>query len=362
MDPRPPGLLAALWQGRGRYAVLGRRGVRYLTPRKIANLLRCEAEKLARVARVRSFPYVALLDVTNLCQLRCPYCPTGARRDAGRQQRTMPLSVVDHLLEEVGDYLICVGLFNWGEPFLHPRLADIVDRLHSRRIFTHLSTNLSLDKKSALEDVCRAGLDYLVVSTSGASQKIHEQYHRNSQLQVLVDNVRAIAELKRRRHQPTPIVEWKYLMFAHNAHEAAAARALAARAGADLFRIVRGGGEEAAQVDARQAPPSTLPTKLCHQLWHMIVVNADGGVAPCCYLYFKADDFGDLSRGAVMEVRNAPRYVTARRLFDPGATNGLPRDLQHPCLKCELVHRVPHLQEYLAAAPHAIQQARTGGP
>jgi hypothetical protein len=69
-----------------------------------------------------------------------------------------------------------------------------------------------------------------VVSTSGASQKIHEQYRRNSQLQVLVDNVRSIAELKRRRRQPTPL------------------------------RVVRGVGEEAARVDARQAPPSTLPT------------------------------------------------------------------------------------------------------
>jgi hypothetical protein len=93
----------------------------------------------------------------------------------------------------------------------------------------------------------------------------------------------------------------------------------------------------------------------------MIVVNADGGVTPCCYLYFKADDFGDLSRGGVMEARNTARHVTARRLFDPRATAGLPRDLRHPCLKCELVHRVPHLREYLASAPHAIQQARTGG-
>ena len=115
-------------------------------------------------------------------------------------------------------------------------------------------------------------------------------------------------------------------------------------------------------MESSQAAPTIIPTKLCHQLWHMIVVNSDGGILPCCYLYFKSDDFAELSQGSVKDARNSPRYVTARRMFDPSAVGRLPGDLQHPCLKCELVHRQPHLGDYLASNPNAVLQARTGGP
>lgn len=224
-----PDQLRVMWPHIGRYALLARQGVGYLTARKVANLLLCEAEKLKRTARVRSFPYVATLDVTNLCNLRCPYCPTGAKRDAGRVERTMSLSVVDRLLDELGSYLISVNLFNWGEPFVNPQIAEIVERIHARGIFTQISSNLSVSRQSALLDAARGGLDYLMISTSGATQNVYAQYHRHGRLSVLLDNIRAIVDLKQKHRLRTPIIELKYLMFRHNAHEVEAARARAWR-------------------------------------------------------------------------------------------------------------------------------------
>lgn len=236
--PTGAGLLTILRANGHRNLLLARSGFRYLTAKKFANLLLCEAEKFRRSARVRSFPYVATLDVTNLCNLRCPYCPTGAKRDAGRLQRTMPLSLIDQLLDEIGSYLISVNLFNWGEPFVNPHIAEIVERIHARGIFTQISSNLSVSRQSALLDACRAGLDYLIISTSGATQSIYEQYHRHGRLGVLLDNIRAVVELKRKYRQRTPIVELKYLMFRHNAHEVEAARDQARELGVDVFRVI----------------------------------------------------------------------------------------------------------------------------
>lgn len=357
-----PVLLRALWEHAGRYAFLARRGARYLTRKKIANLLLCESEKLSRTARVRSSPYVATLDVTNVCNLRCPYCPTGAGRDAGRKERTMSIATVDRLLDELGPHLISVNLFNWGEPLVHPEIAEVVRRIHDRGIFTQISSNLSISRQSALLEAARAGLDYLMVSTSGATQRVYERYHRHGRLSVQSDNLRAVIEFRRRHRLKNPIVELKYLMFRHNAHEVEAARARARDIGVDLFRVVRGGGEPEALVDPSDALLSEIPTRVCHQLWHMIVLNSDASVSPCCYLYFRSDDFADLSHGTAMEARNSPRYLTARRLFDAKAVVDLPPDLRHPCLKCELVYRVPHLKAYLAGNPNAALGARTGGP
>ena len=64
----------------------------------------------------------------------------------------------------------------------------------------------------------------------------------------------------------------------------------------------------------------------------------------------------------VMHVRNNPLFVTARKLFNASAVLDLPATLEHPCLKCLVVHNQPHLQEYLALNIYAQKDHRTGGP
>jgi hypothetical protein len=177
------------------------------------------------------------------------------------------------------------------------------------------------------------------------------------------DNLRRVSEWKRRRRRRLPIIEIKYLVFKHNRHELAAARQKAAELGADLFRWVRGSGTEEVMVRNRNQV-QTLLSRLshCHQLWHTVTLNADGGIAPCCYLFFKEDDFGDYTSSHFKDIRQNWRFVTARQLFKPAAAAELSPDMQHPCLKCHLVHKQPHLRAYLAANPHAVQGHRTGGP
>lgn len=46
----------------------------------------------------------------------------------------------------------------------------------------------------------------------------------------------------------------------------------------------------------------------CERPWTHLNVRADGGVAPCCYEFFKKDDFGDLKQQAFSEVWNNARF------------------------------------------------------
>src|SRR5512138_2115919 len=51
--------------------------LRYGTPRKVANLLRAELAKARGDITVASRPYIYTVDIGNICNLRCPLCPTG---------------------------------------------------------------------------------------------------------------------------------------------------------------------------------------------------------------------------------------------------------------------------------------------
>lgn len=344
-----------------RAAALSLAAVPYITPRKLFNLVRCEVEKRRRIARPRSMPYVVTIDITNTCNLRCPYCPTGELRDSGRKRGMIDISKVRQLIDEVGEYIISANLFNWGEPLLHPQIASMVRTLHEARIFTTISTNLNTNNRDLLDELCDAGLDYLTISLSGATQETYEQYHRKGNPDLVFENTRHLIEYRGKKNLKKPVVEMKYLLFKHNVHEVEMARSLAKEIGVDIFRDVRGGGEEKSLVDEGQAPERKVRINFCHQLWHLALINADGGVSPCCFLFFKEDDFGEYSKNSFPHIRQNRRFVMARKLFNPSATVDLPLDLQHPCLKCALVHEQSHLQSYLKSNPYAKKGHRTGG-
>ena len=51
--------------------------VRYGTPKKLANIALAEWELRQQKTILRARPYYYIIDVCNVCNLRCPLCPTG---------------------------------------------------------------------------------------------------------------------------------------------------------------------------------------------------------------------------------------------------------------------------------------------
>ena len=338
-------------------------GMRYMTVRKLFNFIRCEMECFWRMEKLESRPYSAIIEPTNICNLQCPYCPTGAGRDSGRKKTMIDVSLVESFIEQNAPYLISVNFYNWGEPLLHPKIHEIVRICHDHKVFMSLSTNLNIRNLDILDKVCRAGLDHMVVSCSGATQDVYEIYHRDAKMDTLLAGLKYLKEYKKRNQAKVPIVELHYILFKHNLHQLDAASDLAREYGVTAFRVMDGTGPEEAAIGKRDDPKYILAdVNHCHQLWHLVVLNADGGITPCYYLYYKTDDFGDFSVSDMSQLRNDRSYLMARQLFSPKSAGNLPPDLSHPCLKCEKVHNQKHLLEYLKKNENATQAHRTGGP
>jgi pyruvate-formate lyase-activating enzyme len=347
----------------GRLVPLYRAGLPYLTFKKLFNFLKCELECFRRSARTKSMPYCVIIEPTNICNLQCPYCPTGAGRESGRKKTMLDISLAESFIEKLTPYLISASFYNWGEPLLHPQIDTLVRMCHERNIFTCLSTNLNIRDLDVLERVCKAGLDQIIVSTSGTTQDVYETYHKGGNLDKLVAGLTYLRDYKKRAKTWLPVVELHYLYFRHNQHELDAARKMAKDLGVTAFRVMDGSGPQEALVGKRDDPKYILSdVKHCHQLWHLMVLNADGGITPCYYLFFKEDDYADASKDDVYSVRNNPAYVFARKLFSPSSTDSLDTDIQHPCLKCEKVHQQKHLERYLSLNKNAKKTHRTGGP
>lgn len=339
---------------------------RHMTLTKFLNLIIREFERLRKVDLPLGFPFHAVIDIMNICNLKCPYCPTGRNQNSGRIKKIIDSDILNKFIDNLHKYLIVVDLFNWGEPLLHPKINDIVNMLHKKGIFLQISSNLNIHDQQILERLCDAELDLLIISISGITQEIYEKYHQQGDIKLLLDNLRYIINYKNKNKYSKPIIELKYLIFKHNIHQIEYASNLAKEIGVDIFRTYYGGGPEDKIISINEKKnklqyPDT--GKFCSQLWRTIVLNSDGGIAPCCFLYFKKDDFGNYDySNNLNDIISNPIYITARRLFKSSLMNKLPKDLQHPCLKCIFVHRQPHLTGYLASNPYAKQAHRTGGP
>jgi MoaA/NifB/PqqE/SkfB family radical SAM enzyme len=83
----------------------------------------------------------------------------------------------------------------------------------------------------------------------------------------------------------------------------------------EWFPVTVRGREHAPEVE-QQFGQAHKPSP-CFYLYRSMVVNADGGVSPCCVVNQEATDFGRVPARNVHELWNNAHYQSARSLFGP---------------------------------------------
>jgi len=310
---------------------------RYFSWKKVLNVLRVEVQLRMGRQKVWGSAFEWEIDTTNICQLKCPLCHTGlgtVHRDKG----TMHFDTYTKIIDQIKDYCVWLSLYSWGEPFLNRRIHEFVAYAHQKRIATIMSTNLNkpLTPKMA-EDIIKSGLDVMIISLDGVTQEVYEKYRVGGRLDRVLDNIRLLVQTKRDLGYSTPHLEWQFIVMRQNEHQMEEARQLANEMGLNsvIFKKVdfphgMNDNEEAERWLPRDNPdylredPFFKPYKedghRCWRLWRSAVVNWDGGLAPCCYLTDKSEDFGETTENSLKEIWNNDSYTTARGLFQENRT------------------------------------------
>lgn len=261
-------------------------------------------------------PYVLTVEATNVCNLHCPYCFTGAS-EVGRERSMMSLELFQQVMDELGDTALYVEFYNWGEPLLNKKIYDMI-RVASDRGGTIVSSNLSFPfDKARAEALVSSGLGAIGASIDGASQETLVQYRVGGDFERIMANMRLIVDAKLALGSASPKVTWSFHVFEHNQHEVEIARQLANELDV-RFTATKGWveGEEWDSDSDVKFPAWTEPTaQRCKYLWTQAVINNDGGAAPCCATFYKTDDFGSVSPGRFRDIWNNEQYQESRRLF-----------------------------------------------
>jgi hypothetical protein len=136
--------------------------------------------------------------------------------------------VLDKIVREHAPHGPDIWLFNWGEPLMHPRVAEFIRAVHAAGLTSMISTNLNHDER--IDAVMQANPQRLKVSLSSLDQAHYGQTHARGQIERVKRNLQQLAEARDRHAAATQIWIGHHL-YRNTLGEQAAVQALAASLG-----------------------------------------------------------------------------------------------------------------------------------
>jgi radical SAM protein with 4Fe4S-binding SPASM domain len=323
-----------------------------LSVKKITNFFLAGLNQYVLPSRPIGYPVIAQIEPTNFCNLSCPLCLTASQTNS-RPRTVLPFATFKKLLDDMGDYLLLIILWNWGEPFLNPDIFKMIAYAKSKNIIVHSSTNgnVVLDDADA-NALVESGLDSLVVAMDGASQKTYSAYRQGGELQRVLLNIRSIVKAKQNRKSATPRIIVRFVAMKHNETEMHQVKKLALESSADFFSVktvdmpqVLGGKLEEAYLpkhtEYRRYEYDPVTTKRrkrpfeCMRPWKRVTVDARGDIIPCEYDYKATHSFGNVNTAkSVISAWKSETARAFRQKFNLGNNDS------YLCIDCTYKNRV----------------------
>jgi MoaA/NifB/PqqE/SkfB family radical SAM enzyme len=300
--------------------------------KKATNLLKCGLDTIIPFDRHLGLPPSIQVEPTNICNLKCPLCPTGSK-DGKREKGFMSLQMFRTILEEMGDILISVILYSWGEPFLNRELPDMIAECSARNILTITSTNGNCDltKEDALR-IVDAGLSVLVIALDGSNQEIYQRYRLGGDVEKVKHFASLIQEAKTRRGSEYPYTNLRAVVTRENEEDLENIEKIAHSLGMNMFSV-KSLGDFTVNAPFNNFKPlrsnmqrygkegkasCSKPIFKCPYPFRQPTVFWDGTVVGCEFDYDLENPWGTLGEQSLAEIWNGSQAINLRKRLRKG--------------------------------------------
>ena len=271
-------------------------------------------------------PVHLTVEPTNICNLRCPVCETGAGI-LGRPKGYMSLDTFKKILDKAGEQVNTLLFYYMGEPFLNRDAYTMIRYATRRGIYVSACTNgETLDMDGLVE----SQLSEISFQIGGLTQETHEKYRVRGNLDKTLSNLAELAELKAKGLTNTKI-QVGFIVMKHNEHEIGRVVSEMKKLGADevviispCVRIIEQGKAflptddkywyyDRRYFDKGTLVPRKVPHNRCWWIYYSTVVLWTGEVVPCCRDACGRHIMGNLLEQSMEEIWNGEKYQAFRR-------------------------------------------------
>lgn len=264
-----------------------------------------------------SLPHIVHVGVTSYCNLACPACPTGTKA-LGRPREHLSFDVFKRAVDGLRGSLLFMLFWDWGEPFMHPQLAEMIAYAKQSHIRTVVSTNGNAGNSATrIEKLVNSGIDCVIVCIDGATQQSYEAYRVGGRLDQALDTIRRLVAARRSLDSAYPAIEFRSLATRYSEPEMPDLLSLANSVEADIFSVktLRPYDYRGHDVDNELVPLNPALARYayehrnletgsnrildegalnCGKPVYAPTLNSDGTLAFCSYASYEEESFGNL--------------------------------------------------------------------
>lgn len=273
-------------------------------------------------------PFSLSIEPTTACNLGCPECPSGLKQFT-RSTGKLDLELHKKMLSDVKKSVFYINYYFQGEPFLHPQFLNLIEEAKKNKIYTATSTNAHFIDTQKAEEIVKSGLDRLIISIDGLSQKTYEAYRVNGKLSKVLEGTKHLVEAKKKLKSNTPHLIFQFLVVKANEHEAPNVFGLGKELGINEVRIktaqfynYKNGNPlmpenlEYSRYKKSSSGEFVLKQKTgnkCWRMWSSSVITWDGKIVPCCFDKDAQHQIGDISKTPFSQIWKNKSYSTFRQ-------------------------------------------------
>jgi len=289
--------------------------------------------RLGLLSKPWGLPISMSIEPTTACNLSCPECPSGLKQFT-RPTGNLNAEEFDGWLREWATTLSYLNFYFQGEPFIHPKIIELISLAAKKGIYTSTSTNAHFISPTRAKEIVYSGLDRLIVSIDGTTQEVYEQYRVNGELSKALEGVKNVVEAKQYAQSHFPKIIFQFLVVRPNEHQIEEAKALAEALQVDEIRF------KTAQVYDYENGNELIPTigkysrykqhsngkwvvksnleNHCWRMWSGSVITFDGTVVPCCFDKDATHQMGSLKSTSFKSIWHNPNYQNFRNQLMKG--------------------------------------------
>jgi radical SAM protein with 4Fe4S-binding SPASM domain len=278
---------------------------------------------LSHRPNIAAMPLSVGIEITNNCNLKCPQCSSGSE-SISRSIGFMKMELYDKFIAEAAPYLYNVNLYFQGEPMLHPRFFDFIERSGKTKIT--VSTNGHFLSEEYSCKLISSGIDKLIISLDGMDNETYSRYRINGDLEKVMTGIRIISgELLKAKSSLK--LEIQFLVNRYNESQIPLAKKFAGEVNASLrlksMQVIKvGETEQWMPVNEKfrryrknkygQFTPKNSLNNNCLRLWMNPVITWDGKVIPCCFDKDADHIMGNLYESSLREIWHGDKFKAFR--------------------------------------------------
>lgn len=164
--------------------------------------------KYPRQQYVSEYPLLVDIELSSLCNLKCPMCYTITDEFKNKVcTRLMEYELFRKIVDEIAGKVPAVRLSLRGEPTLHPDFVSCIKYCKEKGIGeVSFLTNASKLTKEYFTEIAKAGADWITISVDGTGDE-YEKIRKPLKFSDTLRKIKDICEVKRENGWKKPVIK-----------------------------------------------------------------------------------------------------------------------------------------------------------